>query len=200
MNRLFGSCLLYLLIVMTTACTDTQHPRTHLNPHPKMRYDITLTIENAPGPFDSVEGRMQYEVRNPECVPESGIPVMNPMRLPPKASPRITFQKLADGTYQGTIFADYFLDENYFGLGTCHWSLIAITTELKINKLSMVSHLMPEPLFAERAVTTYFARKDYLSNDTIERFSIGATAPSKYPPELQDGIFSVTLTPKEIIP
>ncbi|MQQ99823.1 hypothetical protein [Glaciimonas soli] len=44
-------------------------PDIKQNPHPKMRYEITLTIKDAPGPFDAVTGFMQYDVTNEQCSP-----------------------------------------------------------------------------------------------------------------------------------
>lgn len=34
-----------------------------------MRYEITMAIQGAPGPFDAVSGFVQYKVSNDHCVP-----------------------------------------------------------------------------------------------------------------------------------
>lgn len=173
-------------------------PDIKQNPHPKLRYDVTVTIDGAPGPFDSVDGFMQYEVTNKACVPETGGP-MNAMRLAPMANPAIAFKKVWDNTYKGAVYADYFLDEDYFGLGVCHWSLMAVITGLNINMLTLSPDLSSEQLFAQKSVTTYFVRQDYLTND-LKSISIGETSRSHYSADRQKDIFSITLTAKESAP
>ncbi|RUL66557.1 hypothetical protein EKH79_01655 [Dyella dinghuensis] len=170
-------------------------PDIKQNPHPTMRYDVTITIEGAPGPFDSVDGIMQYEVTNLACVPKTGGP-MNAMRIPPKAWPRITFNKVSDNIYKGTAYGDYFKDEDYFGLGVCHWSLIAARAELKVNKLTLVSYLSPEQLFSQQTVPSYFVREDYDDNQH-ERSSSGETHLTDYLRSRPQSVFSITLTAKE---
>ncbi|RDS83379.1 hypothetical protein [Dyella psychrodurans] len=197
MKALIASLLVLSTTMLLASCKDTQNVDAKLNPHP-IPYEITLIIDGAPGPFDSVGGFMQYEVTNLDCVPETGGP-FNPLRLSPKADPRIIFQKMSNNVYRGTVYVGYFQDEDYFGLGVCHWSLNAATVELKINKLTMVSYLDPEQLPAQKPVTTYFVREDYLNND-LERGSVGELGRTKYPPNRQDSIFSIALTPKDIAP
>lgn len=171
-------------------------PDIKQNPHPAMRYDVTITITGAPGPFDSVGGFMQYEVTNKACVPETGGP-MNPMRLAPMSNPPIVFTKVADNVYKGTVYADYFLDEDYFGLGVCHWSLMAVITELKINKITFSPDLSPEQLFSQQTIPTYFVRQMYESNSDIELSDPGEPNRFNYPPDRQEGIFTITLASRE---
>lgn len=197
MPHSFSRLSALLLIVLNAACTDTTNPRTHTNPHPKVRYDITLTIENAPGPFDSVEGSLQYDVTN-NCVPMTG-PVWNRMRMAPRAFPKIVFHKISENLYQSEVYADYFEDEDYFGLGACHWSLTAVFTSLRINKLSFDPYLLSNKLLAQQPVTTYYWRQRYFDNAT-EGSAWGVSSISKFPPELQGNVFSIMLTPKEASP
>jgi hypothetical protein len=61
------------LVLSTSACGSLMNPDIRQNPHPKMRYDITMTIEGAPSPFDSVNGHMQYDISNERCAPEDNL-------------------------------------------------------------------------------------------------------------------------------
>ena len=196
MQFTLAAALILALSTLTSACSmSTQHVDTKKNPHPKMRYEVTLTIDKPPGPFDSITGYMQYEVTNKECVPVTGAP-MNPLRLAPKAHPEIVFTRVAENVYATTVYADYFQDEDYFGLGVCHWSLMAVITSLNINKLSLSPSLDPEELFSQKSSITYFVRQVYLASDnSLPDF--GQPSRDKYPPSRQKDIFSVTLSAKE---
>lgn len=45
-----------------------ERPTYRENPQPKQAYRITMTIENAPGPFASMTALAQYDVVNKECL------------------------------------------------------------------------------------------------------------------------------------
>lgn len=170
-------------------------PDIKKNPHPKMRYEVTISVDGAPGSFDSVGGFMQYEVTNLDCVPVTGAP-LNPLRIPPMRNPRIAFARVSDNVYRGTVYADYFQDEDYFGLGECHWSLMSVGAELKVKQLTLVPHLSPENLFLQKSEVTYFMDANYRDNDK-ERSSFGYMDRSRLKPELQKNVFSITMAAKE---
>ncbi|WP_266169272.1 hypothetical protein [Dyella subtropica] len=199
MKSAFSLAFAVPFALITTACSSSMNtPDIKQNPHPKMRYEITVTIDGAPGPFDSISGFMQYEVTNKQCIPLTGGP-MNAMRIPPTAHPAIDFKRVSDNVYTGTVYADYFLDEDYFGEGVCHWSLMSATARLKVKNLTLVPYLLSDEIFSQKSVEAYFVRGDYSDNDQ-ERGSSGSRRSSDYPPELQKDIFSITLVAKESIP
>jgi hypothetical protein len=196
MKTAITSTLAMSLVLAITACSPRMNdPDIKQNPHPKMRYDVTITVQNAPGPFDSVGGFMQYEVTNKACVPETGGP-MNAMRIAPMSNPRIVFTKVANNVYRGAVYADYFQDEDYYGLGACHWSLMAVTAEVKVNKLSLVSHLSPDQLFSQKSVRRYFIRDDYDDNRK-ERGSSGEDHLTDYLRNRHESTFTIALIAKE---
>lgn len=184
---------------MSACQPDTINPATKLNPHPKMRYELTLKINGAPGPFESILGVMFYEVTNKDCVPETGAP-MNPLRLAPQANPQIVFEKVADNVYRGIVYGDYFKDENYFGLGVCHWSLTGLAARLKIGKNTLVPYMSPEQLFSQQPVVAYFTQLSYTMNDGAEVSISGEAQRTNFSPDRQSTLFSVTLSSREIGP
>lgn len=144
------------------------------NPHPKMRYDITLTVDGAPGPFDSVEGRALYKVSSLDCVPIKGYP-MNPMRIPPDKRIPITFKRITDREYRATIYLDRWLDEDYFGLGVCRWSLVSMTTFLKANEAKFVTGVFVDSIISQASHVEYFTASQYRNDGPIKQERIFAS-------------------------
>lgn len=171
-------------------------PNIKQNPHPKMRYEITLTAPHAPGTFESVTGFMQYEVANEECAPKDTFAGV--FRKPPIQQAPIVFARTSDGVYTGTVYLDLMQDEDYYGLGVCHWSLVAAIARLKIGEVTFSPDLSPAQIVAQRPITTYFPISAYGDNSTKD-MHYGGSAMSDTITKYRDEFFPITLTAKESI-
>ena len=178
-----------------------------LNPHPKQRYNITMTIANAPGSFASVDSTMLYDVVNTECLPP---PDSNPQGSGNHMTRPVPFEmnRVTDTEYTGSVYTDFLLDEDYYGRGLCRWKLFNVGMKLRATgadgETVFIPGLPDEDLLAGKAVTTYFWKGDY-PRDTeigIDNFaSFGQTDRSKMASDLTENeLFSITLTPKEVQP
>ena len=194
MKRFLMLAMLAAFVVFLYRCgVFMVDPDVQVNPHRKMRYEITLTIDGAPGPFDGAEGFVQYEVTNDECVPVTGAP-MNSMKLTPKYRLPLDVRKQSDTVYTATVYADYLQDEDYYGLGECHWSLTAVGAVMKVNKARFVSHLVAEKLYSGTPETVHFLDAYYLD----KRFEGSAFARhDAFNEESRSPAFSVSLIGRE---
>lgn len=170
-------------------------PDIKKNPHPKMRYELTMTIKDAPGPFDSIKGFVQYEVLNNACVPETGGP-MNAMRLAPQLYPALEFTRISDMEYRANVYLDLLQDEDYYGLGTCHWSMTGIVAKLGVGKGSLALGLSSNELLSQQPLTSYYVHADYTDRDT-EGLRAGESKLSNLDQAHQIGAFSITLVARE---
>lgn len=136
------------LALVATACGSTpmqsQVPRTHVdvkdnqppkpviqrNPHP-VAYNVTVAIKDAPGPFEVVKAAMQYEVLDPACLPDLGGMAGTRASLLEWVPAELVMQN--DGTYRGMIYDGLLKDEDYYGLGICHWSLVTVQFQLQAH-------------------------------------------------------------------
>ncbi|WP_426702122.1 hypothetical protein ACPPVV_03660 [Rhodanobacter sp. Col0626] len=168
-------------------------PDIKKNPHPRMRYEITIKIEGAPGAFDSVTGFVQYRVANERCVP---LQPVSGATVPPEDNIPLALTRVSDDEYRGTVYSDLLQDEDYYGLGVCHWSMVAVVTELKKGAVRFSPDLSSDELARQGSKTTYFWKGDYLDAGT-ERSEIGNTQRSYFKQEIQRELFTVTLTSKE---
>lgn len=206
MKTVFALASILSLASITAACgTSMNNPDIKHNPDPKMRYEITVTIEGAPGPFDSAEGIAFYEVNNKACVPERGGP-LNPLRLPPHTELPFSLTRINDHQYQGTIYLDLLMDEDYFGLGVCHWSLSNIATKLKVKKTTFTPGIDTAEIVSQKPLPRYYLQSNYTDASKGEEWDVSgrpnklADGPMGYGPQDQDNIFSVTVQARESFP
>ncbi|WCE05959.1 hypothetical protein [Pseudoxanthomonas sp. JBR18] len=202
-----------ILALAATACGSTpmhsQVPRTHVdvkdnqpprpviqrNPHPTA-YEVTVAIKDAPGPFEVVKAAMQYEVLEPSCRPDLG--GMAGTRASLLEWIPVELHKQADDTYRGTIYDGLLKDEDYYGLGVCHWSLVTVQFKLlkslQESDPSFSYHLWHEDLQHATQVPAYFPRSAY--NDTSSEGIAfpGVDSPEKFKPEARDKLFVMSIS------
>ncbi|GLQ93038.1 hypothetical protein [Dyella acidisoli] len=164
------------------------------NTNPKVRYEITLTIKDAPGLFDSVTGFMQYDVANEQCTPYERFTGI--YRTPPGQSPPIAFSRVSDNQYKGTLHLDLLQDEDYYGLGVCHWSMTAAIARLKFQEATFSPDISQKQIVAQQSVTIYFPKSGYGDNSIKDMHYAGSTM-SETVAHYRDDFFSVTLSSKE---
>lgn len=178
-------------------------PRRKLNPNRKRAYRITLTIDNGPGPFGSVEGVAQYDVHNEnECGrinPDTG----TAYRMPSLES--FALEKVSDTEYQGTVYADLLLDEDYYGKGVCRWSFTSVEVQLKATGAEGETRFLPdmknEQVLARQTVTKYFWKDNYPHVETYNNFpDYGSPDPAKIPSSRRGEFFTIALSATEAQP
>jgi hypothetical protein len=167
-------------------------PDIKLNPQPRMRYEITIKVDNAPGPFDRVEGVIDYRVSNENCVPLT--PVTGATVAPEKRVP-IVLTHAGGNVYKGEIYADLIQDEDYFGKGVCHWSVVAASANLFVKQVDFSAPLFHEDLLKGKPVTRYYSNRSYATTQ-MERVDTGETDRAQYQDEA-NATFSITVHAEE---
>lgn len=165
------------LFFLLTACGgNMEDPRIELNPHPTMRYKITVTIAGAPGPFDNIEASVDYGVSNFDCVPEQ--PISGARLLPQKHVP-LKLSKLSETTYVADMYADLIKDEDYYSLGTCHWSLAAVMVNVTKNRMRFTTPLTSKNFSSKKDETRYYSFDSYRDSN-VDTHNIGNTDRNAY--------------------
>jgi len=191
-KTLLAASLALSILITTTACGSSTMttPDIKFNPHPTQRYELTVTIKDAPGPFDSMQTFVLYDVTDPFCVPTR--PGSGATNAPNKSVP-LTLTKVGENTYTGTFYSDLIKDEDYSGKGVCHWKLSAVSMYLQHNKLTMPPVISWENILAGKPQTTYFSGLSY-ADAGAERVDAGIEEDGRLRPS--DHPFSVTLEAK----
>ncbi|HEY4293246.1 hypothetical protein [Luteibacter sp.] len=184
-----------LLILSTYACgASMKKPDIKLNPNPRMRYEITMTIHGAPGPFDRIEGSIDYKVGNPASVP---LTPFSGATVEPQRHETVEFRKVGENVYKAEIYADMFLDEDYFGQGVCHWVVEGLSADLIVGSHNLSPAIFRDDIFSGATITRYFANISYTFRDRSS-IDIGSSDPKDY--KRPDDTFSVTLSSTESFP
>lgn len=179
---------------MLTAC---EKPMNELdvknNSNPRMSYQILMTINDAPGPFENIEGRMHYRIENKSCIPEDPIAGV---RQSANKLIKFPLKKIEDAVYSGEIQLDLLLGEDYFGLGTCHWKLSSISLSMEANKNVFLPGMTNEDIVKNKSKEVYFLKSEY--SDKTYPGSSGGSILSKHIYENRKNFFSIMMEAKEI--
>lgn len=183
---------------MSACQPDPQHPHIKLNPHPKVRYEITLTTKDAPGSFDSVEGYMSYEVANKQCAPfEKFVGIY---RAPTGKHLPLLLIRITPHEYKGFAYLDLLQDEDYYGLGVCHWQIQNVGAQLKAGKMAFSPYLSRDQVITQQLSIQYFHKREYgddASNVGTSSARIPSTPAAEYLEQHPDKRFEITMIAKE---
>ncbi len=163
------------------------------NPHPKQAYEITVTIRNAPGPFDSVKGEMLFEVANSDCVPQDPF---SGARKVPTSHPPVPLEPLGSGRYRGTIYLDLLQDDDYFGLGTCHWNFNGLIVTLGAFNRTFGADFTTEQIRTQ-SIDDQYVPKSLYAPANIDNLNYPAGPPDINVTEHPEKFFAIGLTAKE---
>lgn len=195
MQNCLTSKLVLSLALVTSGCSHAMNDSDiKQNPHPKQRYEITVTIDGAPGSFDSVNGYMQYNIVNDyECVPSDPL---TGGRGTPEYTPSISLIRASSNSYSGVIYLDLAMDDDYYGKGACHWKMIGANLGLVANGVTMTPRISYDEIVSQSPVTLYMAKSLYHGSD-VKNLNAAAVPMSDYIAKNRDKFFSITLSAKE---
>lgn len=202
-----------LLAIASAACSQSMNYTTFnpndvvkLNPHPLQRYEVIVKVD-APGPFDSVKGRVVYGISNESCVPKNTFEGATEV---PDQSYYSSFplERVDETTYKGYFYRDQLLGANYFGLGECHWDVSSLGADLTVHGLTFDAGTIPFGTLPNgtrvlvQPVRSGFRKQDYfdkkLNNHNLTgTYDPNITASAIDVDPASKGAFVITVTVKE---
>lgn len=154
------------------------------NPAPKRVYVLALRFTGLPAAVTRLSVTANYEVDNLDCVPVDYTKAIGGIRLPPEQRIELTLQKIDDNTYATTVSEDAFLDEDYYGLGVCHWALGTASVHFHSPATQFVGGISADQLTAEAEVTEHYLVRDFAQKPAVGDVVFGEDAPNFYLPSL----------------
>ncbi len=180
------------------ATTDAP-PLRNLNPTPRRAFEIKVTLDDAPGPFVSVEAVAQFDVQNPGACGEPS-PVLGVIPRITSNEP-VALSKVSDVEYTGTLYLDQILDEDYYGRGVCRWALVVARVRLRGADDELGTRFvasLPEALVTAEGVERTSFWKGYYPRATMTNYAtFGHTDLEHVPAEKRDEFFAVTMSARE---
>lgn len=170
-----------------------EEPDVKHNPNPRMRYEISLEVKDAPRQIDRIQGYVAFKVENDRCVP------MTPLVgwLAPRWTEATTFKRISKSLYRAEVFADSLVDEDYYGLGICHWKLESAGAEISLGPINIASGIVGREVIDGSSSTRYFANG---SRNDIRTELTDNGAPLREDYKSPSDTFSVTISSREAFP
>lgn len=143
-----------LFLILTACGGNMEDPKIQFNPRASMRYDIVARIEGAPDAFDSIKASADYQVENEACVP---MKPLSGVKVAPTKRIDLELASIGSGEYRTSVLADRLLDEDYFGKGTCHWSLVAVGIIAKKGKTTFSASIFHQSILNQASEVTFYS-------------------------------------------
>lgn len=167
------------------------------NPSPQQGYEITVSVEDAPGPLKAISARASYQADN--C--RATIDRIAGATGSPSQALDLTFTAIDDTTYTGTVYLDAMKNEDYYGQGVCEWKLVGVGISLKAtgaDKETDFTMRVSSDQIAKQNSNEVFFRKSYYPNFKGDGLDYPGAKKEEYAQELHGDLFKATLSVKEI--
>lgn len=173
---------------------DPNNPQK--NPHPVQRYEVIATAD-APGSWDSVSATVFFEVTNLACTPEDKF--LGVHTKPRDVPLDFEMTRTDERTWKGHFYRDSMLDEDYYGLGVCHWDAIGVTPVFTVHGRTFGAATSFERALA-KPQANYFGKGEYLNRELATGGALGFSA--VYPEVLKhpEAFFPITVSVREAKP
>lgn len=171
-----------------------------LNPNPQQGYEVVLTIQDAPGPFEKMGWSAMYQATGCNYVVDDWAGV----RAEPRRVIELPFTQRPDGSQVATVYLDALLDEDYYGNGVCKWTLTGAGPFLQASgapsDTTFGADLEPEQLQAEQAVQLFYPNRYYPRTESGGMPTFGKLNRAAYSEQDREQVFSMTLMPRRVQP
>lgn len=194
-RHLVASVILGLGFVTSACGASMKTPDIRQNPHPTQRHEVTMTIDGAPSTFDSIESYVKYQVLNPKCVPMHEGSGATPTI---ERSVLIPLKKVGEHSFTGTFYSDLLQDEDYFGMGLCHWAVVAAGVKLRAKSVIFSPDISTANIESQKSEVVYFAKDSFSARSASSDIEVGSEA-TPFITQHPDKFFSVTLRVRENI-
>jgi hypothetical protein len=133
------------------------------NPARQQRYELTVTLHDAPGPFKYIRAIANYSAPNCSYLIAGKFAGAY---AKPEVSRRFDLIQVSDAEWKGIFYTDALLDEDYgFDKGVCHWKFEFVNVYFSANgkreDTLFETSLDEKYIEPRKPVTSYFVKRGY---------------------------------------
>lgn len=180
----------------TGAPKNDKSAQEHLyrvNPAPREGFEVSLQIDDAPGPFASFSGNASYQSFNCNYVTSEWAGT----RAAPTKQLPLTVSREGDNRFVVTAYRDALLDEDYFGKGLCKWDMLSVRVGFRATGAQedtvYVVDLNADKIQPGSVIKRYYWKGGYKLDLNVPGGSAsGQLDPNAFKPELRGDLFSIT--------
>jgi hypothetical protein len=145
-----------------------------------------------------VKGYLGYEVVNKECTPEDKF--LGVHELLPAVTLNFEMTKVDEKTWKGYIYSDLIQDEDYYGLGVCHWKVTGVGPEFAVHGETFTSSDTLDVYLHKSPQTEYFKKSEFLNRSLSGDGALVSSADNPKVLQRPGDFFPITVTVKEAKP
>ncbi|MBT2748315.1 MULTISPECIES: hypothetical protein [unclassified Lysobacter] len=179
-------------------------PEYKQNPTPAQVFDLTITVDKAPGPFLVVKGVMQYDITNMDCLPPADF-FSGVQTTPTSIFLPIALKKIKSNTYEGRVSMDGVLNDDYFGHGLCRIKATASTIRFQASDAKsdtqFFARMYADDIETNPQKTSYHWRGLYPKQQRVDGYpDHGLASPDEFKESLRSDLFSITIAARKVAP
>jgi hypothetical protein len=154
-----------LLTLLLGACKNRpESPVAKTNPNPTQGYEIMVELIDPPADIRRIAGEAHFGIPDVSCMHQPD-PIAG---YTPGSSyiKEFALTKVGENTYQGHIFLDWPIDEDYYGMGVCKWEIATVDTILIRDSGLIQSSL----LLGKAAITSESAKLSFCRRNMRDKY------------------------------
>lgn len=161
MNGFRFSLAIVAPLLLFVACDRSprfEPPVAKTNPNPAQGYEITVELVDPPADIRSIAGEAHFGVSSRACLPYQDR--IARVTIGTSYIKKFALTRIDAHTYQGRIFLDWPIDEDYYGLGMCKWRIATVDAVLtRENGLVQTTYLNESEVVSESSSLSYCREK-----------------------------------------
>jgi hypothetical protein len=143
MRTFFGKSLLCVGLALLSACKERQPvppPTAAASPEEGARHEYVLGVSDRFGAVQGVKAYAIYTIANERsCVPKDYSSAIGGRWNHFSERHELVVAPIGDTGFAASARDNPLRDENYYGLGVCHWTLSSLDFEVRFDRYSRVA-------------------------------------------------------------
>jgi hypothetical protein len=146
------------IVMMCTAlligCQKVQPPAIAVNASPLLNYAITVSTRDSSA-IQSLAVAEQYDVSNKECIPIDHTIALGGTRPGVLQRFPVVSLRTAKDSFSSVVSVDRIRDQEYYGLGVCHWVLDVVYIDLTSHGRTYSAYIRRDDISSGNRITLY---------------------------------------------